>query len=84
MLYGFGSHHGTHIGSAGRVADIACAAAYQNDRLVACHLKSFHKAERHKVPYVKRVRRRVKAYIEGCFTGVYKLAYLIFVCYLSY
>ena len=52
MLYGFGSHHGTHIGSAGRVADIACATAYQNDRLVACHLKTFHKAERHKVPYV--------------------------------
>ena len=27
MLYGFGSHHGTHIGSAGRVADIACASS---------------------------------------------------------
>jgi len=53
VLNGFNSHHLTHISSARGVTDHSGTAADKNNRLVACHLKSLHKAKCHKVTYVK-------------------------------
>ena len=79
-----GRHHRAHIRSARRVADIARTAADKRNRAVACHLQSFHKAQSHKMTYMKAVCRGVKAYIKGSLAVVYKLSYFILVRNLRY
>ena len=83
VVDGFGSHHFSHIGLARGVAYHCGAAADKHDRLVSCHLKSFHKAKRHKVTNVKAVRCGVKADVEGSLSVVYHLADFLFIGYLS-
>ena len=83
MLNGLGCQHLTHIGLAGRVAYHAGAAAYQCDRLVACHLESLHQAQCHEVTNVQAVRSGVKTDIESCLTVVDKLLQLLFIGHLG-
>ena len=75
--------HLAHIGTSRGVADHAGAAAEKRDRLVACHLQTLHKAERHKVTYVKAVGCGVKADIKYRLAGIYQFSDFFFVCYLS-
>ena len=49
VLNCFGSENRTHIASSGRISDVSRTSAYKGYRLVACYLKSFHKAKSHKV-----------------------------------
>ena len=56
------------------------AASKKRDRLIAGHLKSLHKAQRHEMTYMKAVCRRVKADIESCLSVIQHIPYLIFVC----
>ena len=75
-------HHLAHIGSARGVAYHCSTAADKCNRLVACHLESFHKAKSHKVANVQAVCSRVKADIKYSFSTVYKLSDFLLVCYL--
>ena len=76
------SHHAPHIRSSGRVADVAGSAADQGDRLVARLLETLHQAQRHKMPYVKAVRRRVEPDIEYRFPGIDQFTDLLLICHL--
>ena len=58
-------HHRAHIASAGGVTDVTGATADKRNGLVSRHLKPLHKAQRHEVTDVQRIRRGVKADIEG-------------------
>ena len=53
VLDSFLCEHLSHVRLARRVAYHACSAAQQSDRLVACHLQTFHKAKCHKVTNVE-------------------------------
>jgi len=64
VLDGLLGEHLTHIGTAGGVADQGRAVADQSDGLVARHLQTLHQTQRHKVTYVQRVCRAVKADVE--------------------
>ena len=75
-------HHRTHISASRGVADISCAAAYENDGTISRHLQALHQAERHEVTYMEAVCRRVKADIEFCTAIVYQVSDFFFVCYL--
>ncbi len=75
--------HFTHIGFSRRVADHSRAAAEQGNRLVARHLQTLHKAERHKMTDVQAVRCRVEANVKRSFARVYHLAYLVLVGHLG-
>ena len=83
VLDGFFCHHLTHICSSGRVTDHTGTAAEKCDRTVACHLKTFHQAECHKMSYMKTVCCRVKANVEGCLSVIYHFFDLVFICYLG-
>ena len=83
VLNGLRGHHGAHIGTAGGVADIAGAAADQDDRTVPCHLQALHEAESHKVTDMQAVCRGVKADIKGRLTVVDELFDLFLVSHLS-
>ena len=50
---GFRREHRAHVGAAGRVADIAGAAAEQHHRLVAGQLQALHQAQGHKMAHVQ-------------------------------
>ena len=65
MVDGFDSHHFTHIGFAGGVADHACAAAHQADGAVAAALHVRHSHNGQEMPNVQAVRGGVDADIEG-------------------
>ena len=65
MLNGLRRHHASHIAASGGVADVARAAADEDDGAVARHLQALHQAQRHEVTDVQAVRRRVKANVEG-------------------
>ena len=58
-------HHLTHIGTTGRVTDHTGTTADQGDRLIAGLLQTLHQGQCHKVTYMQRICRRVKADIEG-------------------
>ena len=83
MLNGFLGHHLAHIGTSRGVTYHSSSAADKSDRLVSRHLKTLHKAERHKVTNVQTVCRGVKADIENGFSVVYHFLYFFFVRYLS-
>ncbi len=83
VLNCFLCHHLAHICSARGVAYHCSTAADECNRLVASHLKSFHKAKSHKVTNVQTVGSRVKANVEYCLSAVYKLSYFLLVSYLS-
>ena len=70
----------SQILTTGRIADHSCSASKKRDRLIAGHLKSLHKAQRHEMTYMKAVCRRVKADIESCLSVIQHIPYLIFVC----
>ncbi len=80
VLNGFRGHHGAHVGAAGRVANIAGAAAQQDNGAVAGHLQTLHEAERHEVTDVKGICGRVEADIETCTAIVNQLADFGFIC----
>ena len=67
----------------GRVTDHACAASKEGNRLVACHLKSLHEAESHKMAYMKAVRCRVKADIESGLAGIDQFSHLFLIGHLG-
>ena len=75
--------HFSHIGSARGIADHSRAAAEQGNGTVACHLKSFHQAERHKVTDMKAVGGRIKADVENRLAVVDKLLDFVLVRHLS-
>ena len=56
--------HLAHVGAAGGVADHGRAAADERDRLVARHLQTLHKRQRHKMTGGQGIRRAVEADIE--------------------
>ena len=55
----------------------------QGDRLVACHLQTFHQAQCHEMSYMKAVCGRVKTDIENGFSFVDQFFDLFFVCNLG-
>ena len=55
MLDGLLGHHGTHIGTTGRVADHGGTAANQGDGPVSGHLQPLHQAQSHKVAHMEGV-----------------------------
>ena len=75
--------HFSHIGSAGGIADHSRAAAEQGNGTVACHLKSFHQAECHKVTDMETVGSRIKADVENSLAVVDKLLDFVLVRDLS-
>ena len=79
VLDGLGSHHGTHIGTAGGVADHAGTAADEGDGLVAGHLQALHQAQSHEVTHVEGVGGGVKANVEGGLAVVDHFTNLFFV-----
>ena len=79
MRDGLLGHHLAHIGSPRGVADHRGSAADQNDRTVARHLKTAHEAQRHEMPDVKAIRRRVKADIEDRLAAVDHFLDLVFI-----
>ena len=83
MLDVLSCHHLSHIGSAGGVADHSGTSADKDNRLVACHLESLHKAKSHKVTNVERVRSGVKANVERGFAVIDHFLDFVFVCYLG-
>ena len=58
-------HHGTGIGSAGRISDHARAAAQESDRFIPRHLQPLHQAQCHKVAYMEAVRGRIESDVKG-------------------
>ena len=83
MLNIFLCEHLSHIRLAGGVAYHTRTAAEKRNRLVACHLQTLHKAQRHKVTNVQRIGCRVKADIERSLALIYHLAYFFLVRNLS-
>ena len=82
VLNCFLCHHLAHIGSARGVANHCSTSADKCNRLVASHLKSFHKAESHKVTNVQAVGSRVKADVKYSLSAVYKLSDFLLIGYL--
>ena len=72
--------HFSHIGSARGVTNHSSTAADKCNRLVACHLKTFHKSKRHKVTCSKAVSSTVETDVEICFTAIYHLTDFAFIC----
>ena len=56
--------HLTHVGTARRVTDHGCAAAYKCNGSVARLLKAFHERERHEMAGSEAVSSTVKADVE--------------------
>ena len=83
MLDRLRCQHLAHIRTSGRIADHAGAAAKYCDRLVACHLQTFHQAQCHEMTYMKAVCGRVKTDIENSFSFVDQFFDLFFVCNLG-
>lgn len=83
VLDGLLGHHLSHIGLAGRVTDHCCAAADEDNGLVACHLETFHQAQRHKMANVQAVCGGVKTDVEGCLSGVHQFFDLFLVGHLG-
>ena len=79
----FGEHL-THIGPAGGVADVArCRPPMSATGAVPGHLEALHKAQGHEVAHVQReYGGAVKANVEGGFSVIDHVFYLIFIGYL--
>ena len=73
VIDGLRRHHLAHIAFARRIADHARAAAQQHDGPVPRPLHMRHCHQRHKVPHMQAVCRRVEANIEGNFLFGQKL-----------
>ena len=76
-------HHLPQIASAGRISHHRGTASDQRDRFVSRHLQTLHQTERHKMSYMKAVRRRIKPDIESGFPFVYHFPDLFFVGHLG-
>ena len=83
MLDHLRGHHLSHVGTSGRIADHTGTATDEGDRLVACHLQTFHQAKCHEVTNVQAVCSRVKADIKGCFAFIYHFFDFFFICNLG-
>ena len=83
MLDHLRGHHLSHVGTSGRIADHAGTAANEGDRLVACHLQTFHQAQCHEMTNMQAICGRVESNVEGCFSFVYHLFDFFFVCNLG-
>ena len=64
LVYRIYSHYLAHVGSAGRIADLAGAAAEQEHRRVSVLLHVHHGDDRNEVSHMQAVSRRVKSDIE--------------------
>ena len=71
--------HLPHIGAAGGVTDHGGAAADEGDGLVARHLQALHQSQGHEMTRRQRIRRAVKADVEGGFAVVDHLTDLFLV-----
>ena len=83
MVNHFGGHHLPHIGTTGRISDHTGSASNQGDRLIACCLQTLHQAQRHKVPYMKRIRSGVEANIKDCLSFIDHFSDFFFICNLG-
>ena len=83
VIYSFGGHHLSEVGSSGRVAYHCGSSAHKGYRLVACHLESLHQAKSHEVSHMERIRRRVESDIKRRLAVVNKLSDFFLVCHLS-
>ncbi len=83
MLDDLRRHHGTHVAPSRRIADVACPASNQSDRFISGILKPLHETERHKMPYVKAVCRRIESNVKCRLAVIDQLPYLLFVRHLS-
>ena len=82
MLNGLRRHHASHIAASGGVADVARAAADEDDGAVARHLQALHQAQRHEVTDMQRVCRAVKANVERRLAVVDHVADVLFIRHL--
>ena len=83
MLDDLRSHHLTHICTSGWVTYHTGSAADQGDRLISCHLETFHQAQCHEMSYMKAVSGWVKTDVENCLSFVYHFTDFFFICYLG-
>ncbi len=70
VLNGFWCHHLSHIGTTGWITDHGRTTADQRNRLVSCHLQTFHQTQCHKMSHMQTVSCRVKTDIKYRFSIV--------------